>query len=100
MFFEGIRSERMLVETAALNLAHRWYLGYHLDEPLPNRTSLIKIRQRLGLDIFRRFFEQVANLCEDAGLVWGTELLADATKVQVQANADSDSLKPRLKEVI
>jgi transposase len=27
MFFEGIRSERRLIETAGLNLAHRWYLG-------------------------------------------------------------------------
>ena len=27
MFFEGIRSERKLIETASLNLAHRWYLG-------------------------------------------------------------------------
>jgi transposase len=27
-FFEGIRAERQLVETASLNLAHRWYLGY------------------------------------------------------------------------
>src|SRR5215212_1196110 len=26
MFFEGIRSERQLIETASLNLAHRWYL--------------------------------------------------------------------------
>ena len=26
MFFEGIRSERKLIETASLNLAHRWYL--------------------------------------------------------------------------
>jgi transposase len=30
MFFEGIRSERKLIETASLNLAHRWYLGYAL----------------------------------------------------------------------
>ena len=28
LFFEGIRSERQLVATASLNLAHRWYLGY------------------------------------------------------------------------
>jgi transposase len=28
MFFEGIRSERHLIELASLNLAHRWYLGY------------------------------------------------------------------------
>src|SRR5918998_6981598 len=34
LFFEGLRSERRLMEAAALNLAHRWYLGYALDEPL------------------------------------------------------------------
>jgi transposase len=27
MFFEGIRSERQLIEMASLNLAHRWYFG-------------------------------------------------------------------------
>lgn len=48
MFFEGLRSERKLVETASLNLAHRWYLGYALDEPLPDHSSLTRIRQRLG----------------------------------------------------
>src|SRR5947209_7988112 len=37
MFFEGIRSERQLIATASLNLAHRWYLGYQLDEPLPDQ---------------------------------------------------------------
>ena len=48
MFFEGIRSERQLIETASLNLAHRWYLGYALDEELPDHSSLTRIRQRLG----------------------------------------------------
>jgi transposase len=33
MFFEGIRSERHLMSTVNLNLAHRWYIGYDLDEP-------------------------------------------------------------------
>src|SRR5262249_500794 len=32
VFFEGLRSERQLVATASLHLAHRWYLGYALDE--------------------------------------------------------------------
>ena len=56
MFFEGIRSERQLIATASLNLAHRWYLGYALDEELPNHSSLTRIRQRLGIDVFQRFF--------------------------------------------
>ena len=69
MFFEGIRSERQLVKTASLNLAHRWYLGYHLDEPLPDHSSLTRIRQRLGLAVFRRFFEYVVDRCDVAGLI-------------------------------
>ena len=84
MFFEGIRSERKLIETASLNLAHRWYLGYALDEALPDHSSLTRIRQRLGIDIFQRFFEQVVDLCQEAGLVWGRELYFDATKVAGQ----------------
>ena len=63
MFFEGIRSERKLIETASLNLAHRWYLGYALDEELPDHSSLTRIRQRLGIDIFQRFFEKIVDLC-------------------------------------
>ena len=93
MFFEGIRSERKLIETASLNLAHRWYLGYALDEDLPDHSSLTRIRQRLGIDVFQRFFEQIVDLCQEAGLVWGRELYVDATKVA--ANADLDSLVPR-----
>jgi transposase len=93
LFLEGIRSERQLIETASLNLAHRWYLGYALDEALPDHSSLTRIRQRLGIDIFQRFFEQVIDLCQEADLVWGRELYVDATKVE--ANADLDSLVPR-----
>ena len=97
MFFEGLRSERKLIEIASLNLAHRWYLGYHLDEPLPDHSSLSKIRTRLGLPVFRRFFEAVVDQCADAGLVWGEELIFDATKVR--ANASMDSLVPVLRLV-
>jgi transposase len=93
MFFEGIRSERRLIEIANLHLAHRWYLGYSLDEPLPDHSSLTRIRQRLGLAIFERFFEHVIELCQHAGLVWGEELFFDATKIR--ANADVDTLVPR-----
>jgi transposase len=93
MFFEGIRSERKLIETASLNLAHRWYLGYALDEALPDHSSLTRIRQRLGIDIFQRFFERIVDLCQEAGLVWGRELYFDATKVE--AHAGIPSLVPR-----
>ena len=60
---------------------------------LPDHSSLTRIRQRLGIDIFQRFFEQVVDLCQEAGLVWGRELYFDATKVE--ANAGIPSLVPR-----
>jgi transposase len=93
MFFEGIRSKLQLIETASLNLAHRWYLGYALDEDLRDHSSLTRIRQRLGIDILQRFFEQVVDLCQDARLVWVQELFCYATRVA--ANAILDSLVPR-----
>jgi len=43
--------------------------------------------------LFQRFFEQIVDLCQEAGLVWGRELYFDGTKVE--ANADLDSLVPR-----
>jgi transposase len=93
LFFEGIRSERLLMETADLNIAHRWYLGYGWNEPLPDHSRLTKIRQRIGLAAFQRVFDAVVERCQAAGLVWGKELFFDGTKVR--ANADADSLTPR-----
>jgi transposase len=93
MFFEGIRSERLLLKQAHLQLAWRWYLGYDLDEVLPDHSSLTKIRMRYGLAIFQRFFERVVGLCTQAGLVWGQELHFDSTVSE--ANADYDKSVPR-----
>jgi transposase len=93
MFFEGIRSERQLLRLAADRLSVRWYLGYNLDEPLPDHSSLTHIRTRYGLQVFHRFFDAVVAQCQEAGFVWGRELYFDAT--QVQAHAALDSLTAR-----
>jgi len=92
-FFEGIRSERQLMEMVNLNLAHRWYIGYDLDEQVPDHSALSKIRDRYGLEVFLLFFERVVELCIEAKLVWGKQLFFDGTKVQ--ANADIDGMVPR-----
>jgi transposase len=93
LFFEGLRSERRLMQVVADRLSLRWYLGYDLTEPLPNHSSLTRIRERYGLDVFRRFFETIVEQCIAVGLVWGKELYLDATKVA--ANASLASLQPR-----
>ena len=93
MFFEGICSERQLMRHAADRLSVRWYLGYDLNEALPDHSSLTKIRNRYGVEVFRRFFDAIVEQCQQEKLVWGKELYIDST--QVNANADLDSLTPR-----
>src|SRR6266705_6464680 len=93
MFFEDIRSERLLMRVVADRLSVRWYLGYDLDDPVPDHSSLGRIRTRYGLDIFRRFFDAILEQCQQAKLIWGKELYIDATKVD--ANASVDSLTTR-----
>jgi hypothetical protein len=64
-----------------------------LNEPLPHHSSLTRIRERYGLEVFRRFFAQIVERCQAAGLVWGKELYIDATKMV--ANASVESIQPR-----
>jgi transposase len=93
MYLEGLRSERQLMRLAADRLSVRWFLGYGLDESLPHHSTLTRIRERYGLEIFRCFFDAIVEQCIEAGLVWGKELYFDATKVE--ANASLDSVQTR-----
>jgi hypothetical protein len=38
------------METVSLKPAHRWFIGYDLDETVQDHSSLSKIRERCGLD--------------------------------------------------
>ncbi len=94
MFFEDIRSERLLMRHAADRLSVRWYLGYDLDEPLPDHSSLTRIRERYGVEVFGASLSNCGAV-PAAGLVWGKELYFDGTKVA--ANASTDSSSPALR---
>jgi hypothetical protein len=39
-----------LMREAAVNIAIRWFIGYGLHEPLPDHSSLTRIRQRWGAE--------------------------------------------------
>src|SRR5215208_2887926 len=97
LFCEDLRSERQLMGVVADRLSIRWYLGYDLYEPLPDHSTLTRIRERYGLEGFRAFFERIVQECVDAGLVWGEELFFDSTAVE--ANAANESVVARLAAV-
>ena len=89
MFIEGIRSERKLIETASLNLAHRWYLGYALDEELPDHSSLTRIRQRWGAERFRRIFALTVAACIAAKIAKGEVVHVDASLLRADVSWES-----------
>ncbi len=89
----NIRSERRLCEEASLNLAWRWFLGYELDEALPDHSVLTKARRRFGTRVYELFFKRIVQLCEQRGLVQGDVLFIDSTLSD--ANAARDTLRSR-----
>jgi hypothetical protein len=87
MFFEGIRPERLLMHLVTDRLNVRCFLGYNLDESVPDHSSLTCIRMRYCVDIFHRLFELIVEQCQHARLVWGQDLYFDATHVLADASS-------------
>jgi transposase len=91
-YLYGVTSERRLMQEIQVNLAYRWFLGYDLDEPVPDHSVLSKARARFGMDVFESFFNQTVELCKSAGLVSGEAAFCDSTLMR--ANASMGSLEP------
>jgi transposase len=91
-YLYGITSERRLMREVHVNLAYRWFLGYDLEEAIPDHSVLSKARVRFGMDIFESFFTTTIELCREAGLVRGEAAFCDSTLMR--ANASIESLEP------
>lgn len=88
-YIYGIRSERRLVEEFNVNLAYRWFIGYDLDDPIPNHSTFSQNRRRrfsknpeLEQEIFDNIVEQAINY----GLIDGHFLYTDSTHIKANAN--------------
>ena len=86
---QGIVHDRRLMREAQVNLAIRWFAGYRLHEPLPDHSSLTRIRQRWGAERFRQVFRQTVKMCVDAGLIGGELIHVDATLIRADVSWDS-----------
>ena len=85
-YLYGLPSERRLIEEIRLNLAYRWFVGYDLDEAIPDHSVLSKARRRFGPTIYEAFFTDVVRQCERAGLIRGDQLFMDSTLVAAHAD--------------
>src|SRR5436190_5326298 len=85
-YLYGLPSERRLVDEIRVNLAYRWFIGYDLDEAIPDHSVLSKARRRFGPTVYEAFFSDVVRQCERAGLIRGDRLFMDSTLVAAQAD--------------
>ncbi|CAB5164860.1 hypothetical protein D3OALGB2SA_5677, partial [Olavius algarvensis associated proteobacterium Delta 3] len=62
------------------------FLGYDLDDDIPDHSVLSKARARWGTNAFQGFFERIVIQCADAGLVQGRKLFMDSSDIQADAS--------------
>ena len=67
----GIVHDRRLIREAQINLAIHWFIGCVLHEALSEHSSLSRIRQRWGVERFRRVFTCTVQACVAAGIANG-----------------------------
>ncbi len=86
----AISSERQLCDDVYHNLAYRWFCRLPLEEDVPDHSSLTRIRDRLGEEIFELVFRKIVEQCMEKGLVKEEcRVMTDATLIAADASLNS-----------
>jgi transposase len=85
----GIVHDRRLMREAQVNLAIRWFIGYGLHEPLPDHSSLTRIRQRWGAERFERIFRRTVQACVAARIATGEVVHLDSSLIRANVSWDA-----------
>lgn len=91
-FLLGIVHDRRLMREAAVNIAIRWFCGFGLTEPLPDHSTLTRIRQRWGAERFRAIFERSVRACIEARVATGEVVHIDASLIRADVSWESLAL--------
>ena len=85
---EGIASVRRLMQRVHVDLSYRWFIGYRVDEKLPDHSTLSKALDRFGDEVFNELFERSVRQCQDSGLIEGKILHVDATTIRADLDVN------------
>jgi len=96
----NVRSERELIVTIPERLDWLYFLGYDLNDEIPNHSVLSKARARWGVKTFKQFFERIVWQCVEAGLIDGSKLFVDASLIDADASNNSVLDTHRLKKYL
>ena len=89
-YLYDIRSDRQLCEDVHHNFAYRWFCRLALDDKVPDHSSLSRIRDRYGEEIFEALFRRIVEICQKRGLVGSQcRVMTDATLIPADAALDS-----------
>ena len=99
LFLDDVASERELLRVIPLRLDYLWFLGFGLDDEIPDHSVLSKARRRWGAEVFERLFARSVEQCVAAGLVEGHKLHVDASLIQADASRNSVVRQVVLREV-
>jgi transposase len=94
LFFDDLASERQLMEIIPERLDYLWFLGYGLNDPVPNHSVLSKARARWGAEVFEQLFVRTVSACVAAGLVDGQKIHVDGSLIAAHASTDSVTAGP------
>jgi transposase len=89
LFFDNVRSERELLRMLPERLDYLWFLGFGLDDEIPDPSVLSKARARWGQEVFASLFVRTVQQCVLAGLVDGAKLHLDGSLINAHASRDS-----------
>lgn len=84
---EGIVSVRKLMQRVHVDLAYRWFIGYRVDENLPDHSTLSRALDRFGDEVFNELFVRSVSQCQQSGLIEGKVLHLDATTIRADLDA-------------
>lgn len=84
----GIRSERRLIKEIEVNLAYRWFLGFSLEDSIPNACTLSQNRRRRFNDgtVYQEIFDEIVLQAVRHRMVDGKVLYTDSTHLKANAN--------------
>jgi transposase len=68
-YLYDVKSDRQLCEDVHHNFAYRWFCRLALPDKMPDHSSLSRIRDRYGEDIFEALFRRLVEICQKQGLV-------------------------------
>lgn len=99
-------SDVQVVSRITTDVALRWFLGLNIDDDVPDDTTISHFRiNRLGVEFFSEFFNEIVRTCIEKDLIKTNRLIIDSTDVATNVNYPSNkkllynSFRKLIKEV-